>query len=79
MKRILKASTILIIAAGLLITLSRCSNRQFDNLNQEMEYLVSGLVQEDSSIRNSVLSVMKGAGFFSWSGAHDQRYAYLYC
>jgi len=34
-----------------------------------MEYLVSGLVQEDSSIRNSVLSVMKGDGSFSWSGA----------
>jgi CubicO group peptidase (beta-lactamase class C family) len=34
-----------------------------------MEYLVSGLVEENGSIRNSVLSVMKGDGSFSWSGA----------
>jgi D-alanyl-D-alanine carboxypeptidase len=57
------------MAAGLFITLSRCSSRQFDNLNQEMESLVSGLVEEDRSIRNSALSVMKGDGSFSWSGA----------
>jgi D-alanyl-D-alanine carboxypeptidase len=69
MKRIIKVSTILIIAAGLFITLSRCSTRKFDSLNQEMEYLVSGLVEENGSIRNSVLSVMKGDGSFSWSGA----------
>jgi D-alanyl-D-alanine carboxypeptidase len=68
MKRIIKASTILIIAAGLFITLSRCSTRHFDNLDQEMEYLVSGLVEKDKSVRNCVLSVMKGDGSFSWSG-----------
>ena len=58
-----------IIAAGLFITLPRCSTRSFDNLNQEMEYLVSGLVEKDKSVRNCVLSVMKGDGSFSWSGA----------
>jgi D-alanyl-D-alanine carboxypeptidase len=57
------------IAAGLFITLLRCSNRSFDNLNQEMEYLVSGLVEKDKSVRNCVLSVMKGDSSFSWSGA----------
>jgi CubicO group peptidase (beta-lactamase class C family) len=69
MKRIIKASTILIIAAGLFIMALRCSTRSFDNLNQEMEYLVSGLVEKDKSVRNCVLSVMKGDGSFSWSGA----------
>jgi D-alanyl-D-alanine carboxypeptidase len=69
MKRIIKESTILIIAAGLFIALSRCSTRHFDNLDQEMEYLVSGLVEKDKSVRNCVLSVMKGDGSFSWSGA----------
>ena len=69
MKRIIKASTILIIAAGLFIALSRCSTRHFDNLDQEMEYLVSGLVEKDKSVRNCVLSVMKGDGSFSWLGA----------
>jgi D-alanyl-D-alanine carboxypeptidase len=69
MNRIIKASTILIIAAGLFITLSRCSTRSFDNLNQDMEYLVSGSVEKDKFVRNCVLSVMKRDGSFSWSGA----------
>jgi D-alanyl-D-alanine carboxypeptidase len=34
-----------------------------------MEYLVSGLVEKDKSVKNCVLSVMKGDGSFSWSGA----------
>jgi D-alanyl-D-alanine carboxypeptidase len=71
MKRMTKAYTILvmIIGAGWLITLVGCSTRSFDNLNQEMEYLASGLVEKDRSVRNCVLSVMKGDGSFSWSGA----------
>jgi D-alanyl-D-alanine carboxypeptidase len=69
MKRIIKVSTILIIAAGLFITLGGCSTRSLDNLNQEMGYLVSGLVERDKSVRNCVLSVMKRDGSFSWSGA----------
>jgi CubicO group peptidase (beta-lactamase class C family) len=59
-----------IFATGLFtITLLGCSTRSFDNLNQEMEYLVSGLVEKDKSVRNCVLSVIKGDGSFSWSGA----------
>jgi D-alanyl-D-alanine carboxypeptidase len=69
MKRIRKTSTMLIIAAGLFIALLRCSSRSFDNVNQEMEYLISDLVENDKSVRNCVLSVMKGDGSFSWSGA----------
>jgi len=66
---IIKTSTILLIATGLLMTLPMCSTRQFDSLDQKMEYLVSGLVGKDRSIRNCVLSVVKGDGSFSWSGA----------
>ncbi len=51
------------------MTLSRCSTRSFDNVDQEMKSLVSGLVEKDKSVRNCVLSVMKGDGSFSWSGA----------
>jgi len=69
MKRIIKASTMLMIVAGLFIILLGCSSRSYDNLNQEMEYLVSGLVEKDGSVKNCVLSVMKGDGSFSWSGA----------
>lgn len=59
----------MIIAAGLIITRLRSSTPSFDNLNQEMEYLVSNLVAKDKSIKNCVLAVMKGDGSFSWSGA----------
>ena len=69
MKRLIKASPMVIIAVALSVTLLRCSTPSFDNLNQEMEYLVSGLVEKDKSVRNCVLSVMKGDGTFSWSGA----------
>jgi D-alanyl-D-alanine carboxypeptidase len=59
----------MIIGAGLFITRLRCSTQSFDDLNQEMQYLVSQLVEKDKSVRNCVLSVMKGDGSFSWSGA----------
>jgi CubicO group peptidase (beta-lactamase class C family) len=71
MKRKIVTFTILIIiiAAGLLIARLRCSTPSFGDLNQEMQYLVSDLVEQDKSVRNCVLSVMKGDGSFSWSGA----------
>jgi D-alanyl-D-alanine carboxypeptidase len=71
MKRIITVSIILIliILTGSFITQWRCSTPSFDDLNQEMQYLVSGLVEKDKSVRNCVLSVMKGDGSFSWSGA----------
>jgi len=59
----------MIIAAGLFITRLRSSTPSFDDLNQEMQYLVSDLVEKDKSVRSCVLSVMKGDGSFSWSGA----------
>lgn len=71
MKRIIIAFIILImiIAAGLIITRLRSSTPSFDNLNQEMGYLVSSLVEKDESVKNCVLAVMKGDGSFSWSSA----------
>jgi D-alanyl-D-alanine carboxypeptidase len=71
MKRIIIAFIILIMimAVGLVITRLRSSTPPFDNLNQEMGYLVSNLVEKDRSIKNCVLAVMKGDGSFSWSGA----------
>ena len=69
MKRIIKTTTILIVATGLSISLLGCSDRSFDNLSQEMEYKVSEFVENDKSVRNCVLSVMKDNGSFSWSGA----------
>jgi CubicO group peptidase (beta-lactamase class C family) len=59
----------MIISAGLIILRLRSSTPSFDNLNQELGYLVSNLVAKDKSIKNCVLAVMKGDGSFSWSGA----------
>ncbi len=67
----LEAPPIIIVtlAAGLFLTLMSCSTQSPGHLNQEMEHLVSGLVESNKSVRNCVLSVMKGDGSFSWSGA----------
>jgi D-alanyl-D-alanine carboxypeptidase len=71
MKRIIITVTILfiIIAAGLFMTRLRSSPPAFNDLNQELQYWVSDLVEKDKLVRNCVLSVMKGDGSFSWSGA----------
>jgi D-alanyl-D-alanine carboxypeptidase len=71
MKRIIIVFIILIviIAAGLIITRLRSSTPKFDNVNQELQYLVSNFAEKDNSVKNCVLSVMKGDGSFSWSGA----------
>ena len=69
MKRIALVSAVLVlIIAGLFIT-RLSSTRSFDDLNQELQYLVFESIQKDKSVRNCVLSVMKGDGSFSWSGA----------
>jgi D-alanyl-D-alanine carboxypeptidase len=70
-KRIIEAVTIVIVIAaiGLLIIWWRSSPRSFDDLNQEMGHLVSGLVEKDASVKNCVLAVMKGDGSYSWAGA----------
>lgn len=69
MKRIIFIIFIIIIATVLLIIFSKLTNRSFDNLNQEMDFIVSNLVKNDDSIKNCALSVMKGDGSFAWSGA----------
>lgn len=71
MKRIIPALAIIIIiaVAGSFVVRSISSTPSFDNLDQELQYLVSDVVERDGSVRNCVLSVVKGDGSFSWSGA----------
>lgn len=59
----------ILLAAGSLMMVFGCSNRAPDNIGNELQSLVSGLVEKDKSVRNCVLSVTKGDGSFSWSGA----------
>jgi len=71
MKRKIITSIILIIViiVGFIIIRNSLSTPSFENLDQEIKYIVSDLVENDKLIRNCVLSVMKGDGSFSWSGA----------
>ncbi len=83
MKRIIIISIILlvmIVAAGIIIKCLKLTSQSFDSLNQEMEYIITKFIKENKSVRNCVLSVMKGDGSFSWSGAagianHDKQLA----
>jgi CubicO group peptidase (beta-lactamase class C family) len=71
MKRKIITSIILIIVivAGFIIIRRNLATPSIENLNQKIKYIVSDLVENDKLIRNCVLSVMKGDGSFSWSGA----------
>ena len=60
---------LMIMAAGLFVTQWKQSTSSFDDLNQEMQFLISDLVAKDKTVKNCVLSVMKGDGSFAWSGA----------
>lgn len=53
----------------LVLGLAGCSNRPSPILDDELQSLVKGLVQNDTSVKNCVLSVAVGEGAFSWSGA----------
>ena len=68
-KPIVRATVILSLTAIFFSALFGCTNKPSGDLNGRMQSLVSGLVERDKSIRNCVLSVMKGNGSFSWSGA----------
>lgn len=65
-----------VLSVVLLVLLVGCSHRPSDSLDREMQSLVSGFVRGDRSVKNCQLSVLKGDGSFSWSGAagiaHDQ-------
>jgi CubicO group peptidase (beta-lactamase class C family) len=70
-KRVIVTAIILlaIITAGLFIIRLKFSTTSFKDLNQGLQYLISDLVKNDKSVKNCVLSVMRGDGSFSWSGA----------
>ena len=71
MKRriIISAILIVMIVAGIITTVWQLTKPSFDNANQELEYIVTNQVGNGKQIKNCVLSVMKGDGSFTWSGA----------
>ena len=70
MKRItIKFTVLLIIVILGFIPLLSVTAQTFDSINQELAYVVSELVENNEAVRNCVLSVMKGDGSYSWSGA----------
>ena len=64
-----KAFTVLIMTMVLSMALSACLSRPYNSLDQEMDAIVARFVKNDKSVRNCVLSIMKGDGTLSWSGA----------
>lgn len=54
---------------GLGIAQLKSSKQPFDSLNQKLAFLVTALVEKDSSVRNCVLSVLKNDSSYFWSGA----------
>jgi D-alanyl-D-alanine carboxypeptidase len=70
-KQLMIASTIplLMTLEGWSITQLKSSTQPFESLDQKLEYLLSELVEKDSSVRNCVLSVLKGDSSYFWSGA----------
>jgi D-alanyl-D-alanine carboxypeptidase len=71
MKRKIILSTLLavIILAGLAIAVWRLTRPTFSNASQELEYIVTDTVKSNKQIKNCALSVKKGDGSFTWSGA----------
>ncbi|MEJ2055445.1 MAG: serine hydrolase, partial [Calditrichaceae bacterium] len=65
---IVSAVVLIIIVPGFKIHLSYAAQNT-DSLNQQLSSLVSELVKNDEEVKNCVLSVMKGDGSYSWSGA----------
>jgi D-alanyl-D-alanine carboxypeptidase len=57
------------MAMTLSLALTGCSGPPYGNFDQEMDTIVTRFVQNDKSVRNCALSVMKGDGTLSWSGA----------
>ena len=58
----------IMVAAGLWITQLRPSTPSFPDVNQELQYLISDLVKNDTSVKNCALSVIKGDDSVVWSG-----------
>lgn len=73
----MNAKQIMIVLTTLLMTLIeglslaqlKSSTHSFDRLNQKLDLLVTALVENDSSVNNCVLSVLKSDSSYFWSGA----------
>jgi D-alanyl-D-alanine carboxypeptidase len=60
---------IVVIVAGIIITVRQPKEISFDDENQELAYIVTNRVGDGKQIKNCVLAVMKGDGSLAWSGA----------
>lgn len=64
----------IIIILGLSIKLLKHEDKKFNDLNKELEYIFSNFVKKNKSIKNGVISVMKGDGSFFWTGSAGIAY-----
>jgi D-alanyl-D-alanine carboxypeptidase len=59
----------LVLIVAVPIAVWRLTRPSFATAEQELDFLVTDLVKNDPTIKNTVLLVMKGDDSFSWSGA----------
>jgi D-alanyl-D-alanine carboxypeptidase len=71
MKRVAAALTLLAMGGGVALLVMRYAgpNERSQDLNQELQFIVSNLVRKDPSIKNCAVAVTKGDGSLAWSGA----------
>jgi D-alanyl-D-alanine carboxypeptidase len=58
-----------IVVIGIIFIYKRITRPKFQNVSQELEYIVKEQVNNNGLIKNCVLFVAKGDGAFTWSGA----------
>jgi D-alanyl-D-alanine carboxypeptidase len=58
-----------IIAIIVVFAYKRITRPKFQNVSQELGYIIKNTVDNNRLIKNCVLSVVKGDGTFTWSGA----------
>lgn len=71
MKKIFAAIIVLaiLIITMLFITRWKSQSPEFESLDHRLQYLISDFVNNDKSVKNCVVAVVKGDGSFYWSGA----------
>jgi D-alanyl-D-alanine carboxypeptidase len=66
---ILSMLLVVMLAVGIVYIIKQLTKPSFDNVNQELEYLVKDQVKSSEHIKSCVVYVTRGDGSFTWSGA----------
>jgi len=65
----MRGPKVILLVMGCLVTILACNKAGTTSLNTTLDSLLSDLVKNDNSVKSCVLSLTRGDGAFSWSGA----------